>query len=115
MQSARRAPLPRSVGIITRRTNRCRDSRTSTICGVANIQTDQTPGQRSEVTVKAVATTDDVKRSGVYAVLTPDECVALAKKHGRIVLHPLMGGLEPDFAWEGLELFASEVLPRLRA
>ena len=73
----------------------------------------QPPGQRSEVHV-AARTLDDVRKSGVYRVVTPDECVALAKQHGRIILHPLMGGIPPELGWEGLRLFEREVLPRLR-
>ena len=53
------------------------------------------------------------RQSGVYRVVTPDECVALAKETGRIILHPLMGGIPPALGWESLELFASKVLPRL--
>lgn len=30
------------------------------------------------------------------------------------MLHPLMGGLPPDLAWESLELIAAKVLPALR-
>ncbi len=73
----------------------------------------QTPGQRSQVHV-AAKTIDDVRRSGVYCVVTPDECVALARKHGRVLLHPLMGGIPPALGWESLERFAASVLPRLR-
>jgi alkanesulfonate monooxygenase SsuD/methylene tetrahydromethanopterin reductase-like flavin-dependent oxidoreductase (luciferase family) len=73
----------------------------------------QTPGQRSEVHVAAV-TEDDVRRSAVYKVVTPDQCVALAKEHGRIVLHPLMGGIDPELGWAGLRRFADAVLPRIR-
>jgi hypothetical protein len=32
---------------------------------------------------------------------------------GSLLLHPLMGGLDPDLAWESLELVASKVIPRL--
>ena len=39
---------------------------------------------------------DEVRRSGVYRVVTPDECVALAQEFGRVLLHPLMGGMPPD-------------------
>ncbi|HEY8216563.1 MAG TPA: LLM class flavin-dependent oxidoreductase [Acidimicrobiia bacterium] len=56
---------------------------------------------------------EDVRASGVYQVLTPDECVALAEQQGAAMLHPLMGGIPPDLAWESLELFESEVLPRI--
>lgn len=73
----------------------------------------QTPDQRSQVHVDAT-TVDDVKKSGVYEVVTPDQCVALAEQQGRIILHPLMGGLSPDLAWAGLKLFEKEVLPRIR-
>ena len=73
----------------------------------------QTPGQRSQVHV-AADTEEGVRRSGVYQVVTPDECVALAETHGRVLLHPLMGGIDPDLGWESLRLFADEVLPRLR-
>ena len=76
----------------------------------------QTPGQRSAVDVHAT-TVDDVRRSGVYRVVTPTECIELAHElgdFGTLLLHPLMGGIPPDLAWESLELFAAKVLPALR-
>jgi alkanesulfonate monooxygenase SsuD/methylene tetrahydromethanopterin reductase-like flavin-dependent oxidoreductase (luciferase family) len=73
----------------------------------------QPPGQRSQVHV-AAKTADDVRRSGVYRVVTPDECVRLAEETGQVLLHPLMGGMPPELGWEGLETFARKVLPRLR-
>jgi len=73
----------------------------------------QTPDQRSQVHV-AARTIDDVRKSGVYRVVTPDECLEIARQYGRVILHPLMGGLPPELAWEGLRLFESDVLPRLR-
>jgi alkanesulfonate monooxygenase SsuD/methylene tetrahydromethanopterin reductase-like flavin-dependent oxidoreductase (luciferase family) len=57
---------------------------------------------------------DALRAGGAYAVLTPDECVAMASEAGALRLHPLMGGLPPDLSWESLELVASKVLPRLR-
>jgi alkanesulfonate monooxygenase SsuD/methylene tetrahydromethanopterin reductase-like flavin-dependent oxidoreductase (luciferase family) len=75
----------------------------------------QTPGQRSQVNVEA-KDVDDIKASGMYRVVTPDECLALAEElgpAGAFVFHPLIGGLSPDLAWESLELFASKVQPRL--
>jgi hypothetical protein len=57
---------------------------------------------------------DELRRSGAYRVLTPDECVECMQDFGGINLRPLMGGMDPDLGWEGLELFASEVLPRVR-
>jgi alkanesulfonate monooxygenase SsuD/methylene tetrahydromethanopterin reductase-like flavin-dependent oxidoreductase (luciferase family) len=73
----------------------------------------QTPGQRSAVHVEA-RDAAELRRSGVYRVVTPEECVALAAETGTVVLHPLMGGMDPALGWAGLELFATKVLPRLR-
>ena len=73
--------------------------------------------QRSAVDVKGARTWHDVRASGVYQILTPDECVALAQDAagpGMVLLHPLMGGLPPELGWESLELFEREVLPRVR-
>jgi len=74
----------------------------------------QTPGQRSEVHTEA-QTIEDVRRSGVFAVVTPEECIAMGREQGRIILHPLMGGLDPEFSWRSLRLFEEKVLPALRA
>jgi len=54
-----------------------------------------------------------LKASGAYVIVTPDECVALARSFETVVLHPLMGGLPPAIGWRGLELFVDKVLPRL--
>jgi alkanesulfonate monooxygenase SsuD/methylene tetrahydromethanopterin reductase-like flavin-dependent oxidoreductase (luciferase family) len=73
----------------------------------------QTPGQRSQVHTSA-RTAEELRQSGVYRVVTPDECVALAREFGRVLLHPLMGGMPPALGWSSLELFEAKVLPRLR-
>lgn len=74
----------------------------------------QTPDQASSevhVVAKSVA---DVRASGVYEVVTADGCVELAQRHGRLIFHPLMGGLPPELGWESLRRFERDVLPRLR-
>jgi alkanesulfonate monooxygenase SsuD/methylene tetrahydromethanopterin reductase-like flavin-dependent oxidoreductase (luciferase family) len=73
----------------------------------------QTPDQRSQMHVEA-QTIADMKRSSAYQILTPDQCVKLAEETGRIILHPLMGGMAPELGWESLRLFEREVLPRIR-
>ena len=73
----------------------------------------QTPDQRSQMHVEA-DTIDDMKRSAAYKILTPDECVQLAEDTGRIILHPLMGGMAPELGWESLRLFEEKVLPRIK-
>jgi alkanesulfonate monooxygenase SsuD/methylene tetrahydromethanopterin reductase-like flavin-dependent oxidoreductase (luciferase family) len=73
--------------------------------------------QRSAVDVPGATTWEDVRGSGVYQVLTPDETVALAESQGgtgSVLLHPLMGGIPPELGWECLELFERAVLPRVR-
>jgi len=73
----------------------------------------QPRGQRSAMHVEA-ASLDDLRASGVYQVVTPEQCLRLAKETGRVILHPLMGGLPPEVGWESLRLFEQRVLPRLR-
>jgi alkanesulfonate monooxygenase SsuD/methylene tetrahydromethanopterin reductase-like flavin-dependent oxidoreductase (luciferase family) len=51
-----------------------------------------------------------------YLVVTPDQCVQLIEDlgpSGTLPLNPMMGGTPPDVAWSSLELFATEVLPRI--
>jgi alkanesulfonate monooxygenase SsuD/methylene tetrahydromethanopterin reductase-like flavin-dependent oxidoreductase (luciferase family) len=72
-------------------------------------------GTHANVTdVHGATTWEDVRASGIYQVITPDECVELVRSQGgSMMLHPLMGGIAPDLAWESLELFESDVLPRV--
>jgi alkanesulfonate monooxygenase SsuD/methylene tetrahydromethanopterin reductase-like flavin-dependent oxidoreductase (luciferase family) len=69
-------------------------------------------GRRGAVYAEATDA-EELRRSGMYQVLTPDECVALAQRSGRITLKPLMGGLDPKIGWEGLHRFVDDVVPRL--
>jgi alkanesulfonate monooxygenase SsuD/methylene tetrahydromethanopterin reductase-like flavin-dependent oxidoreductase (luciferase family) len=57
-----------------------------------------------------------LRASQLYQVLTPEECIGLAQQigpQGWLYLHPLVGGLDPAVGWESLELLASKVMPRL--
>jgi alkanesulfonate monooxygenase SsuD/methylene tetrahydromethanopterin reductase-like flavin-dependent oxidoreductase (luciferase family) len=76
----------------------------------------QTKGQHSTPMV-AAETIEDLKRSPQYVVGTPDDVVAAAEQvppTGALTFNPLAGGLPPELAWASLELFASEVMPRIR-
>ncbi len=76
----------------------------------------QRDGQRSNVTTHAT-TVQELEESGIYWVVTPDECVeraAAMRPSAALTLHPLMGGMDPQLGWESLELFVDKVLPRLR-
>jgi alkanesulfonate monooxygenase SsuD/methylene tetrahydromethanopterin reductase-like flavin-dependent oxidoreductase (luciferase family) len=55
-----------------------------------------------------------IRASGYISVLTPEEAVAFARQKKHIALVPLISGLDPKIGWKMLELFASEVLPKLK-
>jgi hypothetical protein len=60
---------------------------------------------------------DALRATGMYQVITPEECVARCEELGPAGVfnfHPLMGGLPPALAWESLRLFEREVLPKVR-
>jgi alkanesulfonate monooxygenase SsuD/methylene tetrahydromethanopterin reductase-like flavin-dependent oxidoreductase (luciferase family) len=54
-----------------------------------------------------------VRAAGFINVLTPDKAVEFARKTP-ISLTPLISGLPPKIGWEMLELFAAEVMPKIR-
>jgi len=61
---------------------------------------------------------DAVRAAGTYAVVTPEQCVALARSLGpgsALKLKPLVAGLDPALGWRSLELFVDAVLPALAA
>jgi alkanesulfonate monooxygenase SsuD/methylene tetrahydromethanopterin reductase-like flavin-dependent oxidoreductase (luciferase family) len=55
-----------------------------------------------------------LRRLGTFPVLTPEECIRMIRSlgdEGHVLLHPLIGGVHPDFGWRSLELFADKVMP----
>jgi alkanesulfonate monooxygenase SsuD/methylene tetrahydromethanopterin reductase-like flavin-dependent oxidoreductase (luciferase family) len=67
---------------------------------------------------KGIDTLERLKASGLFHVVTPDECVRLAERAdqlgGDLGLMPLIGGLDPKLGWESLELCVHKVLPRIK-
>jgi len=61
---------------------------------------------------------DELRASGEYLVLTPDEYVTELKAQPFPFpfpfLHPLCGGMPIDVAWSSLRLFEERVLPAFR-
>lgn len=60
---------------------------------------------------------DNLRASGAYQVLTPEEAIAMINAlddHTTFILTPLLGGIDPEFAWQGLKLFAQEVWPEVK-
>lgn len=59
----------------------------------------------------------ELRRSGRYRVLTPDAFVDELRQgdpDALYLLHPMMGGIPPEMAWESLRILEGEVLPALR-
>jgi alkanesulfonate monooxygenase SsuD/methylene tetrahydromethanopterin reductase-like flavin-dependent oxidoreductase (luciferase family) len=72
--------------------------------------------QRSLMHLPGVQTLDDVRESGRYRFLTPDQLIAEvrgAPDFGPLVLHPLVGGMPADEAWKSVQLLVDKVLPAL--
>jgi hypothetical protein len=59
---------------------------------------------------------DALRATGQYRVVTPEELVAELTEKGPFafcMLHPLVGGLPPEFAWKSLKLIETQVIPNL--
>ena len=72
--------------------------------------------QRSLMHLPGVQTLEEVRASGRYRFLTPDQLIAEirdATNYGPIVLHPLVGGMPVDEAWKSVQLLTDTVLPAL--
>jgi alkanesulfonate monooxygenase SsuD/methylene tetrahydromethanopterin reductase-like flavin-dependent oxidoreductase (luciferase family) len=72
--------------------------------------------QRSLMHLPGVQTLEEVRASGRYRFLTPDQLIAEvrdATDYGPIVLHPLVGGMPVDEAWKLVQLLTDKVLPAL--
>jgi alkanesulfonate monooxygenase SsuD/methylene tetrahydromethanopterin reductase-like flavin-dependent oxidoreductase (luciferase family) len=72
----------------------------------------QTGDHDNVVDMGGEVTVESLRASGMWEVVTPEECLALGRTHGSVALHPLMGGMPPELGWESLELFVDRVLPR---
>jgi alkanesulfonate monooxygenase SsuD/methylene tetrahydromethanopterin reductase-like flavin-dependent oxidoreductase (luciferase family) len=60
---------------------------------------------------------EDLRAHNRYEILTPDECVERIRTRGKGfigVMHPLVGGIPVERAWQMLKLYVEEVLPRVQ-
>ena len=58
-------------------------------------------------------TIESVRKAGFLNVMTPEQAIEFASKTS-ISLTPLISGLDPKLGWEMLELFAAEVMPKIK-
>jgi alkanesulfonate monooxygenase SsuD/methylene tetrahydromethanopterin reductase-like flavin-dependent oxidoreductase (luciferase family) len=71
-----------------------------------------TSGRRGSMFAQ-IGSPEQLKASGQYLVLTPQECLSRAVNSASLRFRPLVGGIDPDVAWESLQLFETRVLPYL--
>lgn len=70
----------------------------------------------AEMGYVSVTDADELRRSGHYRTMTPDQLLEHVAEQGDqafLVFHPMMGGISPELAWQSLHLFEKEVLPHL--
>ncbi len=79
----------------------------------AEVYASWTGGRRGSM-FQQVTTPEELRASGQYAVLTPDDAVAAANASETFGFRPLCGGIDPDLSWASLELFDAKVLPHLQ-
>jgi alkanesulfonate monooxygenase SsuD/methylene tetrahydromethanopterin reductase-like flavin-dependent oxidoreductase (luciferase family) len=70
-------------------------------------------GGRKGAMFAPIATAEELRATDQYRVVTPEACIELARASGELTLRPLVGGIDPDLAWESLMLFGDRVLPHL--
>ena len=71
----------------------------------------QTQEVSSPVTSHAT-TAEELRAEGIYAVLTPEQCVEQIRAGAAtMLLHPLCGGIAVERGWDCLRLYAEKVLP----
>jgi alkanesulfonate monooxygenase SsuD/methylene tetrahydromethanopterin reductase-like flavin-dependent oxidoreductase (luciferase family) len=62
---------------------------------------------------KMADSVEELRRTGQYRIVTPDEYAAELKAGGDLafaLLHPMVGGIPPEKAWKHLRLFEESVL-----
>ena len=70
----------------------------------------------SDTGYQKVETAEALRETGDYPVYTPEELVDRALQMGpgtTVMLHPLVGGLDPKLSFSMLELFERKVIPAL--
>lgn len=70
----------------------------------------QTPDQTSAVHSHATDI-DGLRAEGIYQFLSPEQAIDRVRETGALSLHPLVGGMPIDSAWQSLELTVDKVLP----
>jgi alkanesulfonate monooxygenase SsuD/methylene tetrahydromethanopterin reductase-like flavin-dependent oxidoreductase (luciferase family) len=72
-------------------------------------------GQGAASSYRPFESVAELRASGQYRVVRPEELVAELSGPGlqSLAIHPMMGGIPPKIAWESLRLLEQEVIPAL--
>lgn len=82
-----------------------------------NFYTNAAQATTQDLPLQDAESVDELRRQGLFPVMTPDECIAYCRalpEGTRIMLQPVLGGMPPEISWESLELWANAVLPALK-
>jgi len=77
-----------------------------------------TPDMRSVMHLPGVETLEEVRASGKYLILTPDQLVDELTERGPgafVSLYPLCGAMPIDEGWKSVHLLTDVVIPKLRS
>lgn len=76
------------------------------------------PDMTSVMHVRDSLTPEQIRSSGRYQVMSPDEAVQHILDHGPqhgLTMHPLLGGMPLDEAWKSVQLLTDVVIPAVAA
>jgi alkanesulfonate monooxygenase SsuD/methylene tetrahydromethanopterin reductase-like flavin-dependent oxidoreductase (luciferase family) len=62
------------------------------------------------------STVEELRAEGIYRILSPEQAIEICKEQGdfaTMILHPLVGGMPVDKAWDTVNLYIEKVLPAL--
>jgi hypothetical protein len=77
----------------------------------------KTDDMHSVMHVPGATTVEEVRASGRYLILSPDELISRLEGPGGpayVTLHPLCGGMPVEEAWRSVHLLTDNVLVKLR-
>jgi alkanesulfonate monooxygenase SsuD/methylene tetrahydromethanopterin reductase-like flavin-dependent oxidoreductase (luciferase family) len=58
-------------------------------------------------------TAEQCNAAGKYRILTPEQAIEYLQSQDTVYTKPLLGGLDPDIAWDSIKLLFEEVIPAL--
>jgi len=84
------------------------------LCEVMEYSSWSEPGLQRPLEMNG-STIDAIREAGNYEIITPQQCIERHRVDADFfaTIHPLVGGMPLDRAWQSLRLYAEQVLPAL--